>query len=94
MKVKAFLVVNENGAIRAVKSYQALNLNEVAVQINLEVPDQLFRKPAIVADLVIPDDAVQAPTIDAEVTENIADAIRTATGVEVRLSVTNPEDDE
>lgn len=82
------------GAIRAVKSYQSLNLNEVAVQINLQLPDQLFRKPALVADLVIPEDAVQQPTITAEVTENIADAIRTATGIEVKLSVTNPDEDE
>ena len=91
MKIAAFLIVNDNGAIRAVKSYRELQLNEIAVQVNLEVPDQLFRKPVVSADIVVPEDAVQTPEISAEVTENIKEAIETATGVEVKISIPDPE---
>ena len=91
MKIAAFLIVNDNGAIRAVKSYRELQFNEIAVQVNLEVPDQLFRKPVVSADIVVPEDAVQTPEISAEVTENIKEAIETATGVEVKISIPDPE---
>lgn len=94
MKIKAFLVVNDRGGLRVVKTFPHLDFDEVAVQLNLELPDELFRKPTMVADLVIPKDAVQRPNINVEVTESIAEAIRSATGVEVRISVPDPEDHE
>lgn len=93
MKIKTFLVVNDRGGVRTVKNRPALDFNEVAIQVAIDLPDRLFQKPALSAEIVVPEDAVQSPEITAEVTDNIKEAIQTATGVQVRLTVINPDEE-
>ncbi|GAT35601.1 hypothetical protein TSACC_3672 [Terrimicrobium sacchariphilum] len=63
--------------------------NTVAIRLNLELPVGLFMKPQLEASIRIPDGP--APEITAEVQENIAKAIREASGINVNIKVEGPE---
>lgn len=61
--------------------------NEVAVKIKLELPEALFKRPKLVANLEIPQEAVPKTEITTEVTTNIEKIIKETTGLEMRLSI-------
>jgi len=63
--------------------------NTVAIRLNLELPVGLFIKPQLEASIRIQDGP--APEITAEVQENIAKAIREASGLNVNISVEPPQ---
>ena len=96
MKITSFLCIKKTGSyrslIRVVKSQPALDFNEIAVKLNIEIPDELFSKPRLEATINVPKDAVSAPVIEAEVIDNIQDIIKKNTGLEVRLNLVPIED--
>lgn len=64
--------------------------NEVAIALNLEIPVALFQRPALKVDLNIP--AERAPfVITPIIRTNIAEAIRAATGMDISISVEEPQ---
>ncbi|GAB3937358.1 hypothetical protein [Larkinella terrae] len=87
MKTSFYLVVNSNGTVRTVKNRPGLDSNEISVQVALQIPDALFRKPQLQATITIPDDSVQPIVIEPDVQNNIKDAIEQATGLEIKLTV-------
>lgn len=74
------------GQIQVSKSKPSTLPNEVAVKIDLDLPDGLFAAPELRASIKIPADRVNRPAIDAEVQQNIADILMKKTGLEVRVS--------
>jgi hypothetical protein len=96
MKVQAYLCVKKTSqwrsTLRVTKSNPSLDYNEVALRLNLELPDELFTKPRLEATIAIPKDAVSAPVIEAEVVDNVEQIIKQQTGFEVRLQVIPPEE--
>ena len=64
--------------------------HEVAINLNLELPIGLFRRPQIIANVSIPDNSAPVE-ISAEVQDNIAAALRQSTGMDVRLIFEAPE---
>lgn len=91
MKVSCYLVVKPYG-VRMTKNKPNLVGNEVPVFVTLDVPDALFRTPQLRAVVTIPPNSVTSSTITAEVQDNVAKAIKAATGMEVRLSVEAPRE--
>lgn len=85
------MVITDGGSIKAVKNKPDLKWNEISIGLQIEVPAQLFQKPRIEATLVIPESAAGADAVEADVRENVREAIEQATGLEVRLSVQPPE---
>ena len=72
--------------IRALaKKPSRLAKNEIAIKINLSVPDALFERPELQASIVIPDSAVNRPVIDAEVCDNLAQTLSDQLGLVVRV---------
>jgi hypothetical protein len=69
-----------------------MNVDEIAILLSLEIPDALFTKPELIAEIKVSDEAVNQEQITAEVTDNIEEAIRSVTGLEMRVSVVEPED--
>lgn len=64
--------------------------HEVAIKLELNLPIGLFKRPQIVASVTVADN--NAPIeIAADVQDNIAQAIRQASGMDVRLIVEAPE---
>lgn len=90
MTTNFFLVVNDGGTVRAVKNRPDLKWNEISVAVKLDLPSQLFRKPQLSATITVPETSVSAPEIEAGIADNIKEAIETATGYEVKLTLELP----
>lgn len=71
---------------RLVQKSPALDVGEIAIELNVTVPRALFQRPALRAKVVVPDDA-SPPVINAEVTDNIAAVLREQLGLRVEVSV-------
>lgn len=94
MIFRKWLIVNERGTARIVGQRPKMNADEVAIFLEIELPNALFSKPQLTATLKIPAAAVPSSTINADVIDNVEHAIKTATGLEMRVSVVDPPDDE
>lgn len=73
------------------KSSPALASNEVAVKVSIELPDEIFDKPSLQANIVVPASAVSKPVINAGVIDNVQEIIKQNTGFDVRLEVVSSE---
>ncbi len=94
MIIRKWFVTNNRGTARLVGSKPQVRSDEVAVFLEIEIPNALFDKPRLVANIKIPESAVPAKEITADVTDNIEEAIRTATGLEMRVSVVGSNEEE
>lgn len=97
MIVKKYLVINSRGSVvPREKEPTGLKGNEVAVRLEIVIPDALFKRPLLRASLTIPNSAVPNTIIDANVADNVAELIKQATGLEMTVSVVpfeNKEED-
>ncbi len=92
MKTIFFLVVNENGSVRTCKNQPNLRFDEVSISLSIELPDSLFKKPMLSGVIHVPDDKVQPTVITPEIKQDIQDAIKSHSGVEVKLEITEPRE--
>lgn len=94
MKIERFLVVgkkkHQKASARLAVNSPALDSHEVAVKINLDIPDELFTKPQLQASITIPSDSVNPPIIDAEVVDNIQELISKEIGVDLSIALVEP----
>lgn len=88
------MTINSRGAARLTKGRPSLYADEISMQLNMELPDALFRKPRLEASIKIPEEAVQTEVINSDVTDNISEAIKSSTGLDVVIRIVNPEEDE
>lgn len=94
MKVSCYLYVNSGGAVRVTKARMAPKFDEVVIGLAVQLPDALFKKPQLSAVLTIPDDVAVPAELPVEVVANVQEAIRSASGMECRLSVIGTEEGE
>ena len=78
-------------SFRVTKTRPGLDHNEIAVKINLELPDALFTKPTLEAKVVVSEKAVSQPIIEADVIDNVEQIIKDQTGFTVKLAVVTEE---
>ncbi len=71
-----------------------MSSDEVAIFLRIELPNALFEKPQLIADIKVPASAVPKNEITAEVIDNVEEAIKTATGLEMRVSIVEPPKEE
>lgn len=93
MKTQFYLTVNNRGTVKATKNRPNLGFDEVAVEMNLTLPNALFTKPQLVASIVVPDSAAAPKEVSVETADNIRDAIESVAGMEVRLEIVRSESD-
>ena len=55
MKVSNWLVINKNGVKTVRKSKPSLDWDEIAVKLNIEIPNELFQRPTIEANVRVTD---------------------------------------
>lgn len=91
MLVSFHLVVNKRGSVKAVVNKPSLGYDEIAIAIRLDVPKGLFEKPQLQAAITIPETAAAPHQVTCKMQDNIRDAIQQAAGMEVRLTLLNPE---
>jgi hypothetical protein len=85
MKGTFWLAINKRGSISVRKSRPNLNWDEIAMRVYLEVPDELFRRPHIEADLRvkdIPNDAYRPQII-----VNTKELIEQQTGAKIDFRI-------
>lgn len=85
MKTKFYLNIKENGSIRATKTKVSLDYNEISIEMSLELPNTLFRKPIITGNIKVTEDMVSPNTLEAVVAEEIKNAIESVEGVKIEL---------
>ena len=95
MKISRYLVVekapNSKPKVRVTTNLPALGQYEVSMELDLDLPDELFVKPMLSASITIPSESVMIPTIDTEVVENIKELVSQELGVKLSIAVVEPE---
>lgn len=96
MKAQFYLIIQgfkrrnydspELGTVMVRKNKPNVGRDEVAVFMDLDIPDALFDKPTLEVKAEIPEAAGIGPKITTEVTDNIAEIIREQTGLNVHIS--------
>lgn len=81
----------EPGVIYIRKQRPKLKASEIAIKLNLEIPDSLFVTPQLEAKVSVPDVA-GGPVITAEVAENIAEVVRQQTGLSLSIQAEPAEE--
>ena len=65
----------------------SLKAHEIAIKLNLDIPDELFSKPALEAYIVIPKESVIAGKIDTEIIEDIKKTVEDGLGIHMHVSL-------
>lgn len=76
---------------RLTNKVPSLASGEVAIKVNVSVPEALFTRPMLQASIKVPEDAVSKPVINAVVLDNIKETLNQQFGLDVRVSLV--EDD-
>ena len=92
MKTTAWLIISSRGNCRLTKRQASPRANEVAIHLALDLPDMLFKKPNLVASIIVPGEGVALETIGSVTTDNVRDAIEEATGLTFDITVVAPEE--
>lgn len=93
MRVKQWLVINKNGVVKVRKSKPGLSWNEIAMQLNIEIPDELFKRPTIEATLQVKD-IPNTGYIVPDVVLQTKELIEQQTGAKIDFKVVRDESDE
>lgn len=78
MKARCHLIVSSTGSTRSTKNVPALSPDEIAVGIDLDIPDRYFRRPYPVVQINFPDPPTDPdPAAAIHITaRTIADALK------------------
>ena len=87
MNTHCYLIVSNTGKVRVTKTKPALEWNEIAINMLVSLPDLLFKRPLLSANVVVGDGAVSPVEISSEILINTAQLIEQQTGLKVELSV-------
>ena len=93
MKTYFYLAISQNGSVRSLKNQPSLNWNEISVGMSLDVPDKIFQRPVLQASIIIPEDVVMKTPLNAEVRDNVAEAIEQVTGLKFSIKVEESEEE-
>ncbi len=92
MKVKKWLTVNSRGITRITQGKPNIDGDEVSILLDINLPDELFRKPRLEAKIDIPKEAAGPDVLNSEVIENVKEAIKQKTGLEFSINVIKHEE--
>lgn len=81
------------GRIETFKKKPTTTANQIAVNIQINVPDAFFETPQFQAVIDVPEDAVTAREVRVEVADNIAQLISEQLGVRVHVAVPEADGD-
>ena len=91
MKFINWLIINKNGIKAVRRTKPALDYNEIAVKINLDIPKELFERPSIEATLKI--DGVPNNAYKPDLIVNTVDLIEQQTGARIEFKVLDTKED-
>lgn len=86
MNVNGYLNIKSNGSVRFTKNCTGLDWNEIAMKVSMDIPDELFRRPVIEANITVSDDIIPKPQ-PTELILNSKELIEESTGAKINFSV-------
>ena len=90
MKISKWLIINEKGACRITTGKPSLNYDEVAMKLNIEIPDSVFIRPHLQANIKI--DGELQHEFNYEEEKNIKDVLETLPNIHLlSISVDSSE---
>lgn len=92
VKATGYLVVNDKGFVHFKKNPPAVNVGEAAFFLELHYPVSMVRVPTIKAHITIPPESIQPLEIEAEAITQIQEAVRTASGMDVRIQLVDVDE--
>ncbi len=93
METEFFLIINSSGGARVAKRPPSLGHDEISMRMNVELPDQMFRRPMLQANITIPTNVVQPNIINTEMVDNVERVIRETTNLDFRVRLVDYEDE-
>lgn len=87
MKVSNWLVIDKNGVKSTRKTKPSLDWDEIAVKINLDIPDEIFKRPTIEATVKVTD--VPNTAYEPELIINSVKDIEQQTGAKINFTVSH-----
>jgi len=84
---------NPHVSLRLTSKKPSLKAHERAIKLALCLPVSLFVTPSLVANITVDDESVTPQTLEADVLENISEALESVRGVTIDLRVVDPEED-
>lgn len=78
---------------RLAERVPTLEGNEISLRLELDIPDAVFQRPQLEARMTIPDTAVKDINITPDITDNISQIIKEATGLTMVVSVIKQEEE-
>jgi hypothetical protein len=87
MKTNIYLIVNSAGSAHVRQTKPALDFDEIAIKLALEVPDVMFKKPVLEARIMVDEKIAQPTKITPDVLVNTKELIEQATGMKIDLRV-------
>lgn len=94
MKVNGFLKIRatksggkwrQNG-LTITKNRPGTDSDEIAIKLEMDIPDAIFERPQLTAYIVVPEEDVGKPVIDSQVQDNIAEVLSESLGVKVHIT--------
>ncbi len=89
MKVNFWLIIKQNGSVRTTKGRPDLKWDEVAIKIDIELPNDLFKRPTLSASINI--DHHPKLEIEAETINNVEEVLKRE-GINVKLKIEKTEE--
>lgn len=86
MLTRGYLTVSRNGRIRFSKGHPNLNWNEITIAIQLDVPNKLFERPMIQAQIKV-DESIIPKEQPVQLILNTKELIEESTGAKIEFSV-------
>ncbi|EDY85353.1 hypothetical protein GP5015_1593 [gamma proteobacterium HTCC5015] len=74
------------GNVKVTKTKPSVSSDEIALKLNLVVPDSLYYKPTLEATIAVPNEVEHGPVITTEVADNIGQIVREQTGITLEIS--------
>ena len=84
--------MKEIKAVKTTQSAPSLKANEIAIKIKMHLPETLFTKPQLQANISVDDKNVSPQIIDAETMQNITEIMEQQLGVDMTINVVNPSE--
>jgi len=91
MKIQNWLTINNRGSTRITKSKPNIQWNEVSMKLNIEIPNSLFERPLLTANIKI--DGEINHEFNYEMNKKIEDVLETLPEVHLlNISVESKEE--
>lgn len=97
MQINQYLIISEGKKrwshnVKLVKTLKGtMPSNAIAIKLNLNIPDSMFKKPMLEASIKINEEDITKPIITAEVLDNIKEVFQQRLGVDVTLQHVQPD---